>query len=140
MVVAAPRRDLHAHALAHGVVAQVRADFQRLLLPDGILAGFAWFHEDGRVEYLAHPSDRTTGLEYSLLPIIHAIINELLTPEQADAVRSGQVLQMLAAGGNAYYLAKLAGIFGLDMQDIGAQQTGVTKDEFKAKLVAANDQ
>jgi protocatechuate 4,5-dioxygenase alpha chain len=23
------------------------------------------------------------------------------------------------------------------MQDIGAQQTGVTKDEFKAKLVAA---
>ena len=30
-----------------------------------------------------------------------------------------------------------AGIFGLDMQDIGAQQTGVTKDEFKAKLVAA---
>jgi len=63
-----------------------------------------------------------------------------LTPEQADAVRSGQVLQMLAAGGNAYYLAKLAGIYGLDMQDIGAQQTGVTKDEFKAKLVAANSQ
>ena len=60
-----------------------------------------------------------------------------LTPEQMDAVRSGQVLQMLAAGGNAYYLAKLAGIFGLDMQDIGAQQTGMTKDEFKAMLVAA---
>lgn len=63
-----------------------------------------------------------------------------LTPEQMDAVRSGQVLQMLAAGGNAYYLAKLAGIYGLDMQDIGAQQTGMTKDEFKAKLVAANEQ
>ncbi|MBY0278925.1 hypothetical protein K2Z84_26625, partial [Candidatus Binatia bacterium] len=61
-----------------------RADFQRLLLPDGVLAGFAWFHEDGRIEYLAHPSDRTTGLEYSLLPMIHAIINELLTPEQAE--------------------------------------------------------
>jgi protocatechuate 4,5-dioxygenase alpha chain len=60
--------------------------------------------------------------------------------EQADAMRAGQVLQMIAAGGNAYYLAKLAGIFGLDMQDIGAQQTGMTKDEFKAKLVAANDQ
>lgn len=61
-----------------------RADFQRLLLPDGVLAGFAWFHEDGRIEYLAHPSDRTTGLGYSLLPMIHAIINELLTPEQAE--------------------------------------------------------
>jgi hypothetical protein len=43
----------------------------------------------------------------------------------------------LLPGGNAYYLAKFAGIFKLDMQDIGAQQTGMTKDEFKAKLVAA---
>ncbi len=60
-----------------------------------------------------------------------------LTAEQREAVKSGQVLQMLAAGGNAYYLAKLAGIFGLDMQDIGAQQTGVTKDQFKARLAAA---
>lgn len=61
-----------------------------------------------------------------------------LTQEQAEAIRSGQVLAMLDAGGNAYYLAKLAGIFGLDMQDIGAQQTGMTKAEFQAKLVAAN--
>jgi protocatechuate 4,5-dioxygenase alpha chain len=50
------------------------------------------------------------------------------------------VLALIAAGGNAYYLAKFAGIFGLDMQDIGAQQTGMTKEQFKAKLVAANDQ
>lgn len=63
-----------------------------------------------------------------------------LTEEQAEAVRSLQVLRMLQAGGNAYYLAKLAGIYNLDMQDIGAQQTGMTKDEFKAKLVAANEQ
>ena len=60
-----------------------------------------------------------------------------LTEEQAAGVRSLQVLDMLAAGGNAYYLAKLAGIYGLDMQDIGAQQTGTTKEEFKAKLAAA---
>jgi protocatechuate 4,5-dioxygenase alpha chain len=60
-----------------------------------------------------------------------------LTPEQREAVRSRQVLRMLDAGGNAYYLAKLAGIFGLDMQDIGAQQTGVSKAEFQARLVAA---
>lgn len=63
-----------------------------------------------------------------------------LTEEQAAAIRSRQVLQMIAAGGNAYYLAKFAGIFKLDMQDIGAQQTGMTKDQFKAKLVAARDQ
>jgi protocatechuate 4,5-dioxygenase, alpha chain len=63
-----------------------------------------------------------------------------LNEEQADAIRSKQVLALLQAGGNAYYLAKFAGIFGLDMQDIGAQQTGMSKDAFKAKLVAANDQ
>lgn len=57
-----------------------------------------------------------------------------LNQEQADAVRARNVLQMIAAGGNAYYLAKLAGIFHLDMQDIGAQQTGMTKAEFQALL------
>jgi protocatechuate 4,5-dioxygenase, alpha chain len=63
-----------------------------------------------------------------------------LNSQQAEAIRSRQVLALIAAGGNAYYLAKFAGIFGLDMQDIGAQQTGMTKEQFKAKLVAANDQ
>ncbi|MFM7024901.1 MAG: protocatechuate 4,5-dioxygenase subunit alpha [Limnohabitans sp.] len=59
-----------------------------------------------------------------------------LTEPQKAAIRSRQVLQLIEAGGNAYYLAKFAGIFGLDMQDIGAQQTGMSKDEFKAKLQA----
>lgn len=60
-----------------------------------------------------------------------------LNAEQREAIRNRNVLQLIAAGGNAYYLAKFAGIFRLDMQDIGAQQTGLTKDEFKAKLLAA---
>jgi protocatechuate 4,5-dioxygenase alpha chain len=60
-----------------------------------------------------------------------------LTEEQRVAVKSRSVLKMIEAGGNVYYLAKLAGIFGLNVQDIGAQQTGTTVDEFKAKLVAA---
>jgi protocatechuate 4,5-dioxygenase alpha chain len=60
-----------------------------------------------------------------------------LTAEQRDAVKRRDVLGLIAAGGNIYYLAKLAGIFGLNVQDIGAQQTGMTVDEFKAKLAAA---
>ena len=60
-----------------------------------------------------------------------------LNEEQRSAIRNRNVLQLLAAGGNVYYLAKFAGIFGLDVQDIGAQQTGMTKEEFKAKLVAS---
>ena len=60
-----------------------------------------------------------------------------LTAAQRTAVRNRNVLELIAAGGNIYYLAKLAGILKLDVQDIGAQQTGMTKDEFKAMLVAA---
>ena len=61
-----------------------------------------------------------------------------LSSTQREAIRSRNVLQLIAAGGNAYYLAKFAGIFGLDMQDIGAQQTGLSKAEFQARLQAAN--
>jgi len=60
-----------------------------------------------------------------------------LNEQQKAAIRARCVLDLIAAGGNAYYLAKFAGIFGLDMQDIGAQQTGMTKPEFQAKLRAA---
>ncbi len=60
-----------------------------------------------------------------------------LNAEQREAVRKRDVLALLAAGGNVYYLAKFAGIFGLGVQDIGAQQTGMTLDAFKAKLKAA---
>ena len=50
-----------------------------------------------------------------------------LNDEQRAAVKSRSVLKMIEAGGNVYYLAKLAGIFGLNVQDIGAQQTGMTR-------------
>jgi protocatechuate 4,5-dioxygenase alpha chain len=60
-----------------------------------------------------------------------------LTDEQRDAVRRRDVLALLEAGGNVYYLAKFAGIFGLSVQDIGAQQTGLSVEEFRAKLRAA---
>jgi protocatechuate 4,5-dioxygenase alpha chain len=60
-----------------------------------------------------------------------------LNEAQRAAIRNRNVLELIAAGGNIYYLAKFAGIFGLDVQDVGAQQTGMTKEAFKAKLVAA---
>jgi len=60
-----------------------------------------------------------------------------LSDEQRAAVKSRNVLKMIEAGGNVYYLAKLAGIFGLNVQDIGAQQTGMTVEAFKSKLLSA---
>lgn len=59
-----------------------------------------------------------------------------LDAEQREAIRSRNVLGLIAAGGNVYYLAKFAGILGLDVQDLGALQTGLTKEQFKAKLLA----
>jgi protocatechuate 4,5-dioxygenase alpha chain len=61
-----------------------------------------------------------------------------LNTEQREAVRNRDVLALIEAGGNIYYLAKLAaGVLGLSMQEIGAQQTGVSVEEFQAKLVQA---
>jgi protocatechuate 4,5-dioxygenase, alpha chain len=60
-----------------------------------------------------------------------------LDARQRDAIRRRDVLAMIEAGGNIYYLAKLAGIFGLNVQDVGAQQTGMSLDAFKARLAAA---
>jgi len=58
-----------------------------------------------------------------------------LNPEQLQAVADRNVLGLLAAGGNIYYLAKLAGIWGLNVQDVGAAQTGMSVPEFKAMLL-----
>lgn len=60
-----------------------------------------------------------------------------LNEQQREAIRKRDVLGLLNAGGNIYYLAKFAGIFGLNVQDVGALQTGMTVEAFKAKLVAA---
>lgn len=56
---------------------------------------------------------------------------------QRDALKQRNVLALLEAGANIYYLAKWAGIFGLNVQQLGAQQRGMTEDEFKDMLVRA---
>ena len=63
-----------------------------------------------------------------------------LNEQQREAVRNRNVLELIAAGGNVYYLAKLAGIFGLGVQDLGAQQTGMSVEAFKEKLLEAGKQ
>ena len=59
-----------------------------------------------------------------------------LSEEQRQAVRSRDVLRMIALGGNASSLLKLANLLGMDVQDIGAQQTGLSRAAFQAKLQA----
>jgi cellobiose phosphorylase len=61
----------------------IRDDFQRLLINDGVVAGYARFRGEGDVAHWLHPSDRATGVRYSLLPMVHGILSNLFTPEQA---------------------------------------------------------
>ena len=63
--------------------AAVLADFQRLLVADGELAGYASFDEPAAPRLLLHPRDAETGIRHSALAMVHAIIDGLFTPAQA---------------------------------------------------------
>jgi cellobiose phosphorylase len=62
----------------------VQRDFQKLLVVDGVLTGYALFEDGKAPRYLLHPSDQTTGIHYSSLAMIHAILEDMLTPAQAS--------------------------------------------------------
>jgi len=55
----------------------------------------------------------------------------------AHHVLARDLIGLQQAGGNIYYLGKYAGLLGLDVQDWGAMQTGLTKAAFTAMLYAA---
>ena len=63
-----------------------------------------------------------------------------LSPEQREAIRARDVLRLVQLGGNIYYLAKFAGIFGLSVQDVGAQQRGMRVEDFKDMLEKSTTQ
>jgi cellobiose phosphorylase len=66
--------------LAHAM----RLDFNRYLVRDGTVAGYAVFDGDrDGFELVIHPTDTRTGLRYSLLPMTRSMIAGLFTPEQA---------------------------------------------------------
>ncbi len=76
-------QDARAAAL-ETKAACILEEFQRRLIVDDVITGLAYFHTGGATDFMLHPRDRTTGLSYSLLPMIHAIINDMFTPTQAE--------------------------------------------------------
>jgi protocatechuate 4,5-dioxygenase alpha chain len=62
-----------------------------------------------------------------------------LNAQQRLALKHRNVAELLEAGGNMYYLAKWAGIFGMTVQQLGAQQRGITEDAFKEMLLRSGD-
>jgi len=70
-------------ARIEALAAEVSHDFSRFLIVNDIVPGYAYFLDNGRIDYLLHPADRATGVSFSLLPMIHAIISNLLTKDEA---------------------------------------------------------
>ena len=64
-----------------GMCARIEADFQRHLVPDGVVAGLARFGPDG-IEYFLHPRDRTSGVAYRLLPMTRGMLSGLFSVDQ----------------------------------------------------------
>lgn len=70
-----------AHRMS-AMAADTRTALRELLLRDGELMGYAIL-DDAGVEPLVHPADRRTGLAHGSLQMIHALADELLTPQEA---------------------------------------------------------
>jgi 1,2-beta-oligoglucan phosphorylase len=67
------------------LAARMRDDYNRYLLPDGTVAGYALFSEKGGApEPIMHPQDHRTGVRYSLIAMTRAMIAGLFTAEQAQ--------------------------------------------------------
>ncbi|MCB2219554.1 MAG: hypothetical protein KQI35_04100 [Bacteroidetes bacterium] len=62
----------------------IKSDFNRHLVKDGIVAGYGKVENDGSISVLLHPTDETTGIHYSLLPMERGIISGIFTKEQAE--------------------------------------------------------
>lgn len=110
----------------------IREDYLKYVVKDGVVAGFLHFDRD-KVNYLLHPSDHTTGLNYRLLPMTRSIIGELFDKEMAskhiklieeklyhpDGVRLMNTTCRYQGGVNTYFMrAETAANFG---REIGLQ-------------------
>ncbi|MBV8444124.1 MAG: cellobiose phosphorylase, partial [Hyphomicrobiales bacterium] len=66
------------------LAAAMREDFNRFLIRDDIVAGYGVFSPEGGLpELLLHPSDKQTGLSFSLLPMTQGTIGAIFTKQQA---------------------------------------------------------
>jgi cellobiose phosphorylase len=63
---------------------KIKSDFNKYLIRDGVVAGYGLVEKDGSISVLLHPSDTTTGIHYSLLPMDRGVISGIFTKEQAQ--------------------------------------------------------
>jgi 1,2-beta-oligoglucan phosphorylase len=63
---------------------RIKADFNKYLIRDGVVAGYGLVEKDRSISLLLHPSDDKTNIRYSILPMNRGIISEIFTKEQAQ--------------------------------------------------------
>lgn len=61
----------------------IKRDFNELLIKDDVIAGFAYCEDEASVDYMLHPEDEKTGINYRLLPMTRSIISEMVDVDQA---------------------------------------------------------
>ncbi|MGM0217306.1 GH36-type glycosyl hydrolase domain-containing protein [Enterococcus sp. AZ126] len=61
----------------------IKKDFETYILSDQTIPGFVYMEDTNHVEFMIHPIDKKTGIQYRLLPMTRSMIAELLTAEQA---------------------------------------------------------
>ena len=66
------------------ITQRILADFNRHLVKDGVVAGYGLVGDDQTIDVLLHPSDATTGVRYSLLPMNRGVISGVFSKEQAE--------------------------------------------------------
>ena len=63
---------------------RIRDDLNTHLVSNGIVAGYGLLEGDGSISVMLHPSDKNTGIHYSLLPMNRGVISGIFTREQAE--------------------------------------------------------
>jgi len=63
---------------------RIRADFNKYLVKEGVVAGYGLVEANGEISVMLHPSDTRTGVRYSLLPMERGILSGIFTKEQAE--------------------------------------------------------
>ena len=62
----------------------IKANFNKYLVKDDVVAGYGLVEEDHSISVLLHPGDTRTGIHYSILPMNRGIISGIFSKEQAQ--------------------------------------------------------
>ncbi|MDF2542342.1 MAG: cellobiose phosphorylase [Herbinix sp.] len=65
------------------ISSEIKKDYHHYIIKNGVTSGFIHFDGDD-IKYLLHPEDKTTGLNYRLLPMTRSCISEMFDLSEAN--------------------------------------------------------